>query len=178
MMSALSAAMLGLASVSSQSKGLDVHDEMEANRLAEFIDGAFIGGSWLTNPETAGDIDVVCSRDAFDLAVAADVNLSGYVKESTEQSARYNTDDDDNDYELVANWRCGNVNLIVVNPKFYPAYLAAAEHMRNHPNAFQTRELRVQLHTALKNHIRLMWLEPTWRTYMLPQSPVSFSELE
>jgi hypothetical protein len=151
-------------------------DEKLAKLVETCIKGAFIGGSWLTSQGIANDIDVVCSDSQFPQSAHYDW-FKAFTKDVSEQSAKYNTDDADEDYELVANYRKDNVNLIVVADKFYPAYKAARDAMIDNPERFKTRELRVWLHTTFKNHIRKMWQDELWMKSYPSPVPVSFSAL-
>ena len=158
-------------------------DEHLARDLVDHIHGAFISGSWLIYnrgfhlDKPPGDIDVVCSQSALHSEALQSVAAIGLVKSETEHDAKYNTDEGD-DYELVANYRFNNVNLIVVADKFFAAYKAARDILEEKPALFSTREQRVNLHHRLKAHVREMFGEYAWMKFCQSPVPLSSSELD
>lgn len=156
--------------------GITHSDEQFAQKWERTLEAAFISGSYLTNPDTANDIDLVIPNATYEM-MRKEVE-EHFEREEHEVAEKYQEADQDGEYELVCCWRKEGVNLIVVNNRFYPAYLAASVIMQEQPQLFDTREKRVLLHTNLKNHIRQMFTEYAWSKFSSSPVAVQVSSLE
>lgn len=105
---------------------------------------AFIGGSFLTNPDTANDIDLVISESEY--------------FDQQEHFVKFMRTGGDTGYDTVheLSWteRYRSLNLLIVQDLFIGAYIKAAEMMQMNPKHYQTRKQRIALHQKLKNIIR------------------------
>lgn len=120
-------------------------DRSLAARLVE-LTPAFIGGSYLTNPDTANDIDVVISETDYWKYESHFLGFRHYDKLDGEQYREV--------HEIAWVAYARNVNLLVVKDLFLPAYKQAAFEMQMQTQHYQTREQRIKLHQQLKNVIR------------------------
>ena len=106
-----------------------------------------VGGSYVVNPDTANDIDIV---------VHEHLALHSY-----KGFHRLNCRDDK--YDEIDHVRLTAVhegmidgvkyNIIVVGAAFWPAYLGAIAEMRNNPEMYTDRESRVELHRSLSRQV-------------------------
>lgn len=106
--------------------------------------GSFIGGSWIIDPKTATDIDIVVPWWAFDLGIAV---ANGFELNETDYVVP----------ELAYVLRKGKINLLVVRNEYVVAYKAAVREMLLNPELYVTREQRINLHQSFKRVIRV-WL--------------------
>jgi hypothetical protein len=110
--------------------------------------GAFIGGSFLVDPEVANDIDVVVPEYSFDPTA-----LLGHGFHQTSQAWYQGCP------ELLSTWRCRNVNVLVIRDAYVVAYQAATNVMRFRKDEFRSREARVKIHQRFKDQITSMLAE-------------------
>lgn len=120
-------------------------DRSLASRLIG-LTPAFMSGSYLTNPETANDIDIVISETEYWDHESHFLGFRHYDKLDGDQYREV--------HELAWTSYAGRVNLLVVKDLFLPAYQRAAFEMTQYPHRFQTRKERIKLHQQLKNVIR------------------------
>lgn len=111
--------------------------------------GGFVTGSYLVSPDEAQDIDVLVPARASHTLVLKFGEALGKVQSTV-------PDEYVGCHELVATYRKGTVNVLVVNDDYVPAYKAARRHMRMAPLAYQDRGKRVALHASYKAVIRDM----------------------
>lgn len=107
---------------------------------------AVMAGSYITNPETANDIDIVISETEYWKYESHFIGFRKYDKLDGDQYRQV--------HELAWTSYAGRVNLLVVKDLFLPAYQRAAFEMGQYPHRFQTRKERIKLHQQLKNVIR------------------------
>lgn len=115
---------------------------------------ARIGGSYVVDPDTAKDIDVVY--------VCCDVGRDkGYWKR---YGFEWQTNENGNvaevvyetDHAIQGHWRKGLLNLIAVRPEYWAAYMAAINEMVRNPQLYDTREKRAFLHRTMRNKVRFL----------------------
>lgn len=106
-----------------------------------------IGGSYVTNPETANDIDIVLHEYLHEMpGVHESLQKAGF-RALEQGDAKY----DEIDHKRLINvYECIHegvkYNIIVVGAVYWPAYVGAINSMREHKEQYQTREARVNLH--------------------------------
>jgi hypothetical protein len=123
---------------------LSKEDIFLAHQLVESTP-AFLGGSYLTNPSTANDIDLVIAESEY-FDYQEDFWQFFQVPNSSEEYTGI--------HEIAWTERFRGLNLLIVKDMFIPAYIEAAERMQKSPGLYQTRQQRVNLHQKLKNIIR------------------------
>ncbi len=127
-------------------------DIVYSNSILMNYPGSFIGGSYVVNRETANDIDIIVPYLSGSTAISTEWEHTA-VEVDNETKELY-----DGAYELVNTYRKGNVNILLIDLRFYAAYWVAVETMKNRPDAFSTRDNRVELHVKLKEKIK-KWIE-------------------
>lgn len=144
-------------------------DYKHANRMATAFDGN-IGGSWITNKDTAKDVDVFFSWSQFRdmlhrLGYGAwhnkydptyDFEFDGvtYDKKQWEYCDQYQ--ESNRDTALICTYRAQGdvlVNVIVVDDCFYPAFVAAKNEMTRRPGLYTDRDARIKLHHDFRRQI-------------------------
>lgn len=140
----------------------------EASALSESVvselRGAFVTGSFLVNPEKAGDVDVVVGESAWAFHLSlnefepyfSQVEVAGLNFEL--QGDEDYEDADTEMYELVSHWRYEDINIIVIKDIYLAAYKAAANALASNPNSHADRKSRVATHQRFKAVIRKMLL--------------------
>ena len=126
--------------------------EQELLWLRRFFKDSFVGGSYLINPETANDIDVIVPEwegNKIDV-----LRANGFVQMNEE----YGTSEEIP--ELQSTWRKGALNVLVISNDYVVAYRAAARHMRANPVQYPTRTERIELHQSFKRQITQMLTLP------------------
>jgi hypothetical protein len=116
------------------------------NTVLQSFRGSFIGGSYVVDPETANDIDIVINELAFSDELA--ISLGFYTLKAGD--SKY----DNIDFERLKNVYEGHdngvkINLLVIGSVFWPAYVGAVYRMSQEPNFFTERAARVDLHKRL-----------------------------
>lgn len=104
---------------------------------------SFVGGSYIVNTVAANDIDIVVPLSAFNKYVA---ETMGFKQEWVEIEDTYR---DDEFNRLHSTYRKDNVNLLVINDLYIPAYIGAVRAMKQNPEFFCSREARIALHKEL-----------------------------
>lgn len=107
---------------------------------------AFIAGSFLTNPDTANDIDVVIGETQYWQYEEHFAAFRQYDKLDGDQYRQV--------HEIAWISYVGRVNLLVVKDIFLECYAQAAETMERTPSLYQSRKARIALHQTLKNMVR------------------------
>lgn len=116
------------------------------------IPGAFLVGSYLVNPETANDIDIVIPWSV------QQVDTSGVL-------SSYNvTSRDDPEYDrsdvscLIHTMRspCRKINILIVADEYIAAYKAAVAHCLRHPEEHSTRPRRVDIYHYYEMQVKKM----------------------
>lgn len=109
-----------------------------------------IGGSYITNPDTANDIDLIISAwEFYKKEEHIPWEAQGWVKQCNDNGVASELEYD-TDFAIICHYRKGAINLIVINNIFYPAYVGAIRAMHNNPELYQTREKRVELHSRFR----------------------------
>lgn len=106
-----------------------------------------IGGSYVVNPDTANDIDVVVHE------YHAKEHYTGFHRLS-EGDKKY----DEIDHVRLISVHEGIIggdkyNIIVVGAVFWPAYVGAIAEMRHNPELYSTRDERIELHRELSRQV-------------------------
>lgn len=118
-----------------------------------------IGGSYITNKETANDVDVVIHEYKLDEGMDFRLRNNGFSR-LQKGDKKYDAIDHE---RLVAVYEGRvndtKVNVIVVGVCYWPAYIASINEMASNPEYYQTREKRVALHKANCKIIRDMITE-------------------
>lgn len=114
--------------------------------VLQLFPGSFIGGSYVVNPDTANDIDIVINELVFSDELAT--SLDFYTLKAGD--SKY----DNIDFERLTNVYEGHchgvkINLLVIGAIFWPAYVGAVLSMTREPHLFVERESRVDLHKRL-----------------------------
>lgn len=122
----------------------------EAQDFIADYPASFIGGSYLVNPTGAKDIDIVVPAWEHDESAFVQ---SGYTKFCHEDDSKYA---DDELQRIVGTYRKGDINLLVIKPVYYPAYLGAAAAMTRQPAAYMQRDERINLHVQLCKAVKLI----------------------
>lgn len=119
----------------------------EAGDLRIKFPDAFVGGSYITNRETANDIDIIVPawHNPDEVLIA-----NGFILMNEEYGTSKEVP------ELVSTWRKGSLNVLVVSDYYVCAYRAATTHMRDDPASYQTRESRIAIHQRYKKQITAM----------------------
>lgn len=134
-------------------KALDGTDYSKAVLMMTMMPGAFIGGSYLVDPDKANDIDVVVSSSVWQLV--AQTVLDAYGPSEMRFAERKEEYEGNPDVQEIHYF--GRVNLIVATEEMIAAYKAAAREMKNNPELYPTRHDRIELHQHYKRQIR-QWL--------------------
>lgn len=111
-----------------------------------------IGGSTLTNPDTANDLDVLVHDYQFTPDMWRRLLDAGFTEVRSDEDSRYQGDELDN-RRLTGVWegkiKDQKVNILVIGAVFWPAYLGACAMMTADPFSYQTRDERIDLHRRL-----------------------------
>lgn len=129
---------------------LSAADVSLAQKIVTIFTDTFIGGSYITNPESANDIDVICSG-AEDYQKIADYFGMSLAPVASEISDEYRKT-----HAIIHIYIKGGTSLLVVRPHYIPAYKAAVRDMRNNPELYQTREERIDLHKHYRKQVEEM----------------------
>lgn len=108
---------------------------------------AMIGGSYVVNPETANDIDIVVHEFKQNIDVLYRLGFHAL------QQGDDKYDEIDhmrliNVFERAATDIDKKVNVIVVGAAFWPAYIAAIREMTDFPTEYTDRSRRIALHRS------------------------------
>lgn len=141
---------LDLQDLQVRSCGLSAEDVSLAHQIVETVRDTFIGGSYITNPESANDIDIIISAELDYKAVAEHFGMERQAVGSEISQEYLET------HAIVAIYLKGSTSLLVVRPHYIPAYRAAVRDMRNDPELYQTREERIDLHKHYRKQIEQM----------------------
>lgn len=131
----------------------DVHEALDLTGPFGLLPNSFIGGSYVVKGLEANDIDIVVPLFDCDVSKLEAAGFEQYRFESGDPKYEEALTDPLN--RLVFTFRRGNINLIVINNDYLPAYRGVVAVMAANPERYADREDRVHLHvkacTALKD---------------------------
>lgn len=118
--------------------------------LQSFL-GSFIGGSYVVDPKTANDVDIVINELVFSDLLAT--SLGFYTLKAGD--SKY----DNIDFERLKNVYEGHdrgvkINLLVIGAIFWPAYMGAINQMQMNPDQYRSREERIAIHKRYCSMVR------------------------
>lgn len=116
----------------------------ESRELQAKFRWAFVSGSYITNPDTANDVDLVIPEWERPEGV---LEANGFTRMNKEYGDSVVVP------ELNGTWRKGSLNVLVIRSDYAVAYKAALLHMTISPDQYQTREDRIALHQGFKQEI-------------------------
>jgi hypothetical protein len=122
----------------------DVHEALYLTGPFGLLPNSFIGGSYVVKGLEAADIDIVVPLFDCDVTKLEAAGFEQYRFESEDPKYAEALNDPLN--RLVFTFRRGNLNLIVINNDYLPAYRGAVAAMAADPDRYAERDDRVRLH--------------------------------
>lgn len=130
-------------------------NKQAAQGLVDRVPGAFIGGSFLLDEDTAADIDIVVPAWSYGALTKAkfDYGLLAYTPGDLQEYAQ----DVEEQYIVQLYRGNGGLNVIVVSELYYLAYVAGRNEYLRNPQFYKgNKELRTFIHKEAKEAIRKM----------------------
>lgn len=122
----------------------DVHEALDLTGPFGLLPNSFIGGSYVVKGLEANDIDIVVPLFDCDVSKLEAAGFEQYRFENGDP--KYDEALNDPLQRLVFTFRRGNINLIVINNDYLPAYRGAVAAMVSYPDRYTERYDRVLLH--------------------------------